>query len=189
MRENKPFFISPPYQVPPINWIFSVILNATKFSEFKPCSFQFGLVTFEPFITTKSGVKFANAASDGRINIFFTKCACHATSVTIRTATRLSGFAPQKASITNKRLLDNCLVTNSFKLCHVAWFIGLLSFFTASLVHQTVSFVFSSNTMNLSFGERPVKIPVSTATAPEVVKRPFSKPWSSGFISSSKSCS
>jgi hypothetical protein len=31
---NIPFFISPPYQVPPIIWILSVRLNITKFSEF-----------------------------------------------------------------------------------------------------------------------------------------------------------
>ena len=167
----------------------SVKLKATKFSEFKPCSFQFGLVTLEPFITTKSGSKFLSCSSVGRINMFFTKCACHATSVTIRTAIRSCSLAPQKPSTTNKRLRESWLVTKSFKLCHVAWFIGLLSFFAASDVHQTVSLVFSSNTIYLSFGERPVKIPVSTATAPVVVKVPFSKPSKPGLVSSSNNCS
>ena len=187
--ENIPFFISPPYQVPPINWMRSVKLNATKFSEFKPCSFQFGLVHLEPFITTKLGLKSFNSASVGRINIFFTKCACHATSVTIRTAIRSFSLAPQKPSITNKRLPESSLVTMSFKLAQVSWVIGLLSFFAASEVHHTVSLVVSSKTIYLSLGERPVKMPVSTATAPVVVTVPFSKPSKPGLVSSSKSCS
>jgi hypothetical protein len=44
---------------------------------------------------------------------------------------------------------------------------GLLSFFPLPLsAHHSVSRVVSSRTIYLSFGERPVKIPVSTAIAP-----------------------
>ncbi|CSI79222.1 Uncharacterised protein [Vibrio cholerae] len=52
--------------------------------------------------------------------------------------------------------------------------IGLLSFFALSDVHHSVSRVVSSLTINLSFGERPVKMPVSTATAPNSVTTPRS---------------
>ena len=55
--------------------------------------------------------------------------------------------------------------------------------------HQIVFSVVWSFTIYLSFGERPVKTPVFTATAPEFVKIPFSKPSFSGDISSWKSCS
>ena len=140
-------------------------------------------------MTTKPGLKSFNSASVGRINMFFTKWACHATSVTIRTAIRSCSLAPQKPSTTNRRLPESCLVTMPFKLAQVSWVIGLLSFFAASEFHQTVSFVVSSNTIYLSFGERPVKMPVSTATAPVVVNVPFSNPSKPGLVSSSNNCS
>ncbi|CSD66103.1 Uncharacterised protein [Vibrio cholerae] len=73
----------------------SVRLNTVKFSEFRPCSFHFALVHFAPFITTKSGLKCASSSSLGRMNMFFTKCACHATSVMKRTLKRVSALAPQ----------------------------------------------------------------------------------------------
>ena len=56
-----------------INSILDQLILKTKFSEFNPCSFQFGFVAFAAFNTTKSGVKFSSSASNGRINIFFTK--------------------------------------------------------------------------------------------------------------------
>ena len=55
-----------------------------------------------------------------RSNVFLTKWACHATSVTIRTAMRSCSLAPQKPSTTNKRLPESCLVTRSFKLDQVS---------------------------------------------------------------------
>ncbi len=160
MIENIPFFISPPYQVPPISWMRSVRLKAMKFSEFRPCSFHCGLVHFAPFITMKSGSKSASSSSLGRMNMFLTKCACQATSVIKRTLRRVSALAPQKASTINSRLPDNCWVTSPFRCCQVPCESGLLSFLPLPLSdHQTVSRVVSSRTRYLSFGERPVKCP------------------------------
>lgn len=129
MIENIPFFISPPYQVPPISWIRSVKLKATKFSEFRPCSFHCGLVHLAPFITMKSGLKLASSSSVGRINIFLTKCACQATSVIKRTLRRVSLLAPQNASTINRRLPESSLVTNDFKCCQTSTESGWLSFY------------------------------------------------------------
>ena len=53
------------------------------------------LTVLAPFITTKSGSNVASSSSVGRMNMFLTKCACHATSVIIRTLKRVSGLAPQ----------------------------------------------------------------------------------------------
>ena len=163
----------------------SVRLNATKFSEFNPCSFHNGFVHFAPFMTIKSGLNSASSSFVGRINMFFTKCACQATSVMKRTERRVSALAPQKASIINRRLPESCCVTSPFKCCQTSGESGLLSFLPLPLSdHQTVSRVVSSRTIYLSFGERPVKIPVSTATAPEFVNTPRSYPSRSGRSSS-----
>ncbi len=186
--ENMPFFISPPYQVPPMSCIFSVMLKATKFSELSPCSCQFGLVHLAPFITTKSGLKVFSSSSLGRMNMFFTKCACQATSVMMRTARRVSGLAPQKPSTTNRRLPESCLVTRDFRCDHTSGVMALLSFLPWS-DHHTVSWVVASLTIYLSFGERPVKMPVLTLTAPSSVTTPRSNPSRSGRVSSAKSCS
>ena len=123
---NIPFFISPPYQVPPIICIFSVRLNITKFSEFNPCSFQLGLVVFEPFITIKSGSpNVSNSKLDGRMNILVTKCACHATSIIKRTFNLVSGLVPQKASTTYIFLEeDNCFNTNFLQLSKTSAVVG-----------------------------------------------------------------
>ena len=46
---------------------------------------------------------------------------------------------------------------------------GLLSFFRiAAVSHHSVSRVVSSRTIYLSFGERPVKIPVSTSDSTKI---------------------
>ncbi|MNL30233.1 hypothetical protein D3C87_1519580 [compost metagenome] len=126
--ENIPFFISPPYQVPPISCMRSVRLKATKFSEFRPCCCQFGLVHLAPFITTKSGSKSCSSSSVGRMNMFLTKCACQATSVIKRTFKRESALAPQKVSTTNSRLPESCVVTSCFRSAQISGLRGLLSF-------------------------------------------------------------
>ena len=104
----------------------------------------------------KSGSKFASSSSVGLINIFLIKCACHATSTIKRTAIRVSLFAPQKASTTNKRLLDNSFNASFLTSAQVASVAGWLSFLYSSEVHHTVSLEFSSTTIYLSLGERPV---------------------------------
>ena len=73
-----------------------------------------------------------------------------------RTAMRVSLFAPQKASTTYRRLLDSSFFAISFTAAQASSEAGWLSFLYSSLVHHTVSLEFSSITMNLSLGERPV---------------------------------
>ena len=73
----------------------SVRLKATKTSLFRPISFQLGLVVLPAFSTTKSGSKSTSSSSVGRMNMFFTKCACQATSDTKRTFMREFSLAPQ----------------------------------------------------------------------------------------------
>ena len=62
---------------------------------------------------------------------------------------------------------------------------ALLSFTALSEAHQMVSLVIESFTIYLSFGERPVKTPVITFTAPNSDNCPFSKPSKLEFNSSS----
>ena len=90
------------------------------------------------------------------MNMFLTKWACHATSMMKRTAMRESGLVPQNTSITYSFLLDSSLMARALQASHASWEAGLLSFLNSSEVHQTVSLEFSSMTMNLSLGERPV---------------------------------
>ena len=133
----------------------------------------------------KSGSpKFSNSASVGRINMFFTKCACHATSMMKRTFNLVFSFAPQKASTTYNFLFDNCLTVVSFKAFQVSCEIGLLSFAALSEFHQIVFSVTLSLTMYLSLGERPVNSPVITLIAPSSDSCPFSKPSNAVFNSS-----
>ena len=119
------------------------------------------------------------------MNMFLMKWACQATSMMKRIAMRVSLLVPQKASTTNRRLLDSSFTASSFTAAQVASEAGWLSFLNSSEVHQTVSLLFSSMTMNLSFGERPVYTPVMTFTAPSSETCPLSKPSSSGLVSSS----
>ena len=136
-------------------------------------------------MTTKSGSpKFSNSASDGRINMFFTKWACQATSIIKRTFNRVFSLAPQNASTTYNLFPDNWLTVVSFKAFQVFWVIGLLSLTAFSDVHQKVSLLTSSLTIYLSFGDRPVKTPVITFTAPSSVNCPLSKPSKLGLSSS-----
>ena len=141
-------------------------------------------------MTIKSGSpKFFSSSSVGRRNMFLTKCACQATSIMNRTFSRVSALVPQKASITNKRLPESCLVVSAFKSAQTSGVVGLLSFGALGDVHQMVSRETSSMTMYLSLGERPVNSPVITLTAPYSVTTPFSKPSSPGFVSSSNNFS
>ena len=73
-----------------------------------------------------------------------------------RTAIRVSGLAPQKASTMNSFLLHSSLTARSFTVAQTDSLMGWLSFLYSSEVHHTVSLEFSSMTMYLSLGERPV---------------------------------
>ena len=73
-----------------------------------------------------------------------------------RIAIRVSWFAPQNASTTNRRLLHSSLTARSLTVFQVSSVIGWLSFLYASEVHHTVSLELSSTTIYLSLGERPV---------------------------------
>ena len=73
-----------------------------------------------------------------------------------RMAMRLSLLAPQNTSITNRRLLDSSWMASFLQASQASLEAGLLSFLYSSEVHHTVSLEFSSMTMNLSLGERPV---------------------------------
>ena len=178
-----PFFISPPYQLPPMICMFSVRLNAINVSEFRPCLAKSANPVLEAFTTTKSGVKLASSSVLGRMNIFFTKCACHATSMTNRTLNRVSSLAPQNASTTKSRLPQSWLVAVCLSSAQTSGDIGLLSFLMSPF-HQYVSRVLSSMVIYLSLGERPVYSPVSTLTAPSSDMTPRSYPVRSDRVSS-----
>ena len=108
------------------------------------------------------------------MNMFFTKWACHATSMMKRILRRVFALAPQKVSITKSFLLESSFVAIFLSSFHASSLTGLLSFLYSSLVHQMVSRVVSSITKNLSLGERPVYSPVITFTAPVSVSWPRS---------------
>mgnify|MGYP000058603731 CR=1 FL=1 len=65
-----------------IGYVDHFDIKAIKVDEFSPCSCQSGFSKLEPLITVKSGSKSASSSSEGRINIFLTKWACQATSIT-----------------------------------------------------------------------------------------------------------
>ena len=88
--------------------------------------------------------------------MFLTKWACHATSMMKRMAMRVSLLAPQKASTTYSFLLDSSSMASFLQASQASGEAGLLSFLYSAEVHHTVSLEFSSMTMNLSLGERPV---------------------------------
>ena len=90
------------------------------------------------------------------MNMFFTKWACQATSMKKRMAMRVSGLVPQNASITKRRFPESCFTASSFTAAQVSFEAGWLSFLYSGEVHHTVSLEFSSMTINLSLGERPV---------------------------------
>ncbi len=80
-----------------------------------------------------------------------------------------SGFAPQKASTTNRRLPESCL---SPGLSDVARFPEREVCYRSSFAFVCPPESIASGIVTddiLSFGERPVKIPVSTATAPRLL--------------------
>ena len=98
---KKVIFLSPQYQVLIITCIFSVRLKTTAVSEFRPSFLKFFTLAFEALSTTKSGSPyFSSSASVGRMNMFFTKCACQATSMMKRIFRRVFSLAPQKVSTT-----------------------------------------------------------------------------------------
>ncbi len=90
------------------------------------------------------------------MNMFFTKCACQATSMMKRIFRRVFSLAPQNVSTTKSFLFDNSSTAIFFSSFQVFFVTGLLSFLYSGEVHQMVSLVVSSMTKNLSFGERPV---------------------------------
>ena len=135
-----------------------------------PWRSQSGLLVMDALMTVKSGSKSASSASLGRMNIFFTKCACHATSMTKRTFKQVSLLAPQNPSTIYSFLPVSCLPTRSLSSPHTSGVIGLLSFFAPFPFHHKLSFVVSSMTINLSFGDRPVYSPVNTLTAPSSLR-------------------
>src|SRR4030043_1963811 len=108
------------------------------------------------------------------MNIFFTKWACQATSRINLTAIRVFSFAPQKPTTTNNLLPLSCFAARFLQCSHISFGIGLLSeTFAFSDFHHTVSLVVSSRTTYLSLGERLLKTPGSTETAPDRVIIPF----------------
>ena len=73
-----------------------------------------------------------------------------------RMAMRVSLLAPQKASTTYSFLLHSSPTAKSLTVFQTCSDMGWLSFLYASEVHHTVSLEFSSTTIYLSLGERPV---------------------------------
>src|ERR1035437_5543206 len=87
-----------------------------------------------------------------------------------RTFIRVSSFVPQKVSTTyNFFALESCFVTRSLQWSKTSGVVGRLIVPS----HHKCSSVTASFTKNLSLGERPVNLPVSTDTAPDVVNTPF----------------
>ncbi len=111
----------------------------------------------------------ASSSSLGE-NTFLTKCACQATSVMKRTERRVSGFARTQGVDNEQTFAGKAFWSPG--LSDVARFpereVCCRSYLCLCLPTR-VSPVVSSRTIYLSFGERPVKIPVSTATAPQSV--------------------
>ena len=97
---KMPFFISPPYQVPPIMATFFSMLKATKTSELSPCSSHLPLTSLQALYTVNWGEKPASSSTLGRMNIFLTKCDCQASSVMNLTGLRVFSLAPQNPSVT-----------------------------------------------------------------------------------------
>ena len=65
-----------------------------------PCSFHLSLTALQAFKTVKSDLNTSNSAEVGRMNIFLTKCDCHAISVTKRIDFLEAGLAPLYTSVT-----------------------------------------------------------------------------------------
>ena len=105
-----------------------VMLKATQVSELRPSSLKLSTLALEALYTTKSGSKLSSSSWEGWMNIFLMKCACQATSTMKRTAMRVSLFAPQKASTTNRRLLHSSLTASFFTWAHTSSLMGWLSF-------------------------------------------------------------
>src|SRR3989338_1846372 len=190
MMEKIPFLISPPYQVPPITVIRSAMWKAPKTSERRPYLAKSWQDVLQAFRIVQSGLKFFNSSAVGRINMFLKKCAIQATSVTNRTLIRVCRFVPQKPSMTYNFFPFSCLTEISLRCCQASAERCLLSEpAQASSAHHTLVREVGSSTIYLSLGERPVNLPVSTATVPEVVTVPRSYPSNAGSVSCLKSSS
>src|SRR3546814_5279596 len=95
------------------------------------------------------------------------KWECQAYSVTTRTFTRYSGCDPPNRSCANSvSLVASWARKSSFSVAKCSGVIGLLD-----LPHQMVLSVSASQTVNLSFAERPVCLPVSTTSGPSFDSR------------------
>src|SRR5665647_2107802 len=95
-----------------------------------------------------------------------TKCACQATSMMKRTFKRVSSLVPQNVSTTyNFVAEESCFVTKSLQWSNTSGVVGRLIVPS----HHKCSSETASLTKNLSLGERPVNLPVSTDIAPELV--------------------
>ena len=73
-----------------------------------------------------------------------------------RTFKQVALLAPQKPSTTKRRLFESSFTARSLIVAHASSVTGLLSFLYSSEVHQTLSALKASLTINLSLGERPV---------------------------------
>ena len=138
----------------------SVMLKATKFPELRPCSFQFGLVHLHRS-SPRSPAGRPQALFCSAMNMFFTKCACQATGDDAhrQAGVRLAPRSPPRTDACRRAVCDQPFpdvphfrVTPCYRFCP-----GQTT---------TVSWVVASLTIYLSLGERPVKMPVLTLTAP-----------------------
>mmetsp|Transcript_19713 Transcript_19713/g.62050 ORF Transcript_19713/g.62050 Transcript_19713/m.62050 type:complete len:284 (+) Transcript_19713:853-1704(+) len=161
---KMPFFISPVYSVPPTRATRFPRCSATKFSERSPCRRQSASVVPEALYTVKSGANVAmSGVSLGRKNMFFTKWCCQALAVTKRTLSLRE--APAYPS---KTKTSSCAPRCSRQ---VACSSSKTSGDILPLFAHHASRLVSSATRYLSFGDRPVNFPVSTAVAPSDVTR------------------
>src|SRR5690606_27550172 len=125
----------------------------------------------------------------GRINKFFTQRACQASSILKRTFKRPSSLQPHTPSPTDRFLPVSRSVACCFQAPQLVSVIGLLCFTATSYVNQIVFSVTASFTIYLSLGDRPVKSPVITFTAPSSATCPRSKPCKFGSVSASNKSS
>ncbi len=175
MIENIPFFISPPYRcaADQLNALGEV--EGDEVFRIEALLFPLRISAFRAVHHDEVGLEFSQlfiARTDEHV-FNEVRLPCHFGNETYAETGIGVGAAE---SVDDKQAFTGQLLGHQpFQMLPVSCESGLLSFLPLPLSdHQTVSRVVSSRTRYLSFGERPVKMPVSTAIAPRVVNTPRS---------------
>ena len=155
--ENMPFFISPPYQVLTMTCSLLVMLNSNSSLGVQAqllVVLDLGLGSVVNNEIRLEVLQLLSGGTDEHIGNevclpghFHDETHCHA-GILVGAAESIHDVQALVGQLLLSDLLDS-----SFQ---ASWEAGWLSFLYSSLVHHTVSLEFSSITMNLSLGERPV---------------------------------